>query len=288
VRIGIGLPAAVPGTDATVLGPWASESDRLGFRSLGVIDRLVYDNLEPLTALAAAAACSQRAELVTLVLNVCWRENAALLAKQLASVERLSAGRLTAGLGFGAWPEDYAASEVSMAGRGARFDAMLATMRRVWAGEVAGASGPMPALPDGRPGVLVGGLAPAAYRRAATLGQGWVAPLFGLPALAEGAAALQRAWAAAGRAGRPRVATGRYFCLGAGADDTADAYIEHYYGSDWFAAARADTLTSRERLREELPRLADAGCTDLVLFPCAGALEQVGLLAEALDLPPAG
>jgi alkanesulfonate monooxygenase SsuD/methylene tetrahydromethanopterin reductase-like flavin-dependent oxidoreductase (luciferase family) len=287
MRIGIGLPAAVPGTDATTLGRWASESEDAGFRSLGVIDRLVYDNLEPLTALAAAAARSERAELLTLVLNVCWRQNAVLLAKQMASVERLSGGRLTAGLGFGAWPEDYAASQVSLAGRGARFDAMLATMRRVWAGEVDGASGPMPALPDGRPGMLVGGAVPAAFTRAATLGQGWVAPLFGRSALSEGAAALRQAWATAGRAGRPRVATGRYFCLGTGADQTADAYIEHYYGPDWFAAARADTLTSRERLREELPLLAEAGCTDLVLFPCAGGLEQVGLLAEALDPPPA-
>jgi alkanesulfonate monooxygenase SsuD/methylene tetrahydromethanopterin reductase-like flavin-dependent oxidoreductase (luciferase family) len=288
MRIGIGLPAAVPGTDATTLGRWASESEDAGFRSLGVIDRLVYDNLEPLTALAAAAARSERAELLTLVLNVCWRENAVLLAKQMASVERLSGGRLTAGLGFGAWPEDYAASQVSLAGRGARFDAMLATMRRVWAGEVDGASGPMPALPDGRPGMLVGGAVPAAFTRAATLGQGWVAPLFGRSALSEGAAALRQAWAAAGRAGRPRGATGRYFCLGTGADQTADAYIEHYYGPDWFAAARADTLTSRQRLREELPRLAEAGCTDLVLFPCSGALDQVALLAEALDPPPAG
>jgi alkanesulfonate monooxygenase SsuD/methylene tetrahydromethanopterin reductase-like flavin-dependent oxidoreductase (luciferase family) len=283
MRIGIGLPAAVPGTEATMLGRWASESEDLGFQSLGVIDRLVYDNLEPLTALAAAAARSRRAELLTLVLNVCWRENAVLLAKQLASVDRLSDGRLTAGLAFGAWPEDYAASEVPLAGRGARFDAMLATMRQVWVGAVEGASGPMPALPDGRPTVLIGGLAEAAFTRAATLGQGWAAPLFGLETLSGGAAAVRRAWAAAGRAGRPRVATGRYFCLGPGADGIADAYIEHYYGSDWFAAARADTLTSRERLGEELPRLAEAGCTDLVLFPCSGALEQVGLLAAALE-----
>lgn len=49
LRIGIGLPAAVPGTDMTTLGQWAADSERAGFAAVGVIDRLVYDNLEPLT-----------------------------------------------------------------------------------------------------------------------------------------------------------------------------------------------------------------------------------------------
>jgi hypothetical protein len=50
VRVGIGLPAAVPGTDMTTLGHWAADSERAGFAAVGVIDRLVYDNLDPLTA----------------------------------------------------------------------------------------------------------------------------------------------------------------------------------------------------------------------------------------------
>jgi len=50
MRIGIGLPAAVPGVDGTTIGAWAAEAERAGFASVGVIDRLVYDNLEPLTA----------------------------------------------------------------------------------------------------------------------------------------------------------------------------------------------------------------------------------------------
>ena len=109
VRIGIGLPAAVPGTDMSTLGQWAADAESAGFVALGVIDRLVYDNLEPLTALAAAAR-TERVELLTTVLNVGYRNNPVLLAKQMASVERLSGGRLTAGLGLGGWPEDYAAS----------------------------------------------------------------------------------------------------------------------------------------------------------------------------------
>jgi alkanesulfonate monooxygenase SsuD/methylene tetrahydromethanopterin reductase-like flavin-dependent oxidoreductase (luciferase family) len=74
----------------TMLGCWSSEAERAGFASVGVIDRLVYENLDPLVALAAAAACTSRVELVSTVVNVCWRRNAELLAKQLSSVHRLS------------------------------------------------------------------------------------------------------------------------------------------------------------------------------------------------------
>jgi alkanesulfonate monooxygenase SsuD/methylene tetrahydromethanopterin reductase-like flavin-dependent oxidoreductase (luciferase family) len=276
------LPAAVPGAAATLVGPWAAESERLGFQSLGVIDRLVYDNLDPLAALAAAAARTERVELLTTVLNVGYRRNAVVLAKQIASVDQLSGGRLTVGLALGGWPEDYAASEAPLAGRGATFEAMLAAMRRAWAGELAGASGPMPALPDGRPGMLIGGLVSASFERAARLGQGWVAPSFGLTTLVDGIASARRAWSAAGRPGQPRVVAERYFALGEDADAVADRYLEHYYGAAYFPYVRADALTSWDRVREEVVRLSDVGCDDLVLFPCSGELGQVGRLAETL------
>jgi alkanesulfonate monooxygenase SsuD/methylene tetrahydromethanopterin reductase-like flavin-dependent oxidoreductase (luciferase family) len=272
----------VPGTDARVIGPWAAEAERLGCRSLTVIDRLVYDNLDPLVALAAAAARTERVELLTTVLNVGYRQNPVQLAKQIASVDQLSGGRLTVGLALGGWPEDYAVSDVSLAGRGAAFDATLATLRRVWAGELAGASGPLPALPTGRPGLLIGGLAPAALRRAATASQGWVAPSFGLATLTDGMASVRRAWQEAGRSGQPRVVVERYFSLGRDADTVADHYIEHYYTRQWFSYARGDTLTSRERILDEVSRLAATGCDDLLLLPCSGGIEQLHQLADVL------
>jgi alkanesulfonate monooxygenase SsuD/methylene tetrahydromethanopterin reductase-like flavin-dependent oxidoreductase (luciferase family) len=272
MRIGIGLPAAVPGADMAAVGRWAAEAERAGFSSVGVIDRLIYDNLDPLTALAAAAACTSRVELLSTVVNVCWRGNAVLLAKQLSSVDRLSAGRLTAGLGMGGWPADYAASDVPLAGRGALFEAMLAVMRRTW--EAA----------DARPRILLAGTVPASFIRAATaVSDGWVAPLFGLSLLQDGVPAVRHAWTKAGRQGRPRIVTGRYFSLGPDAETIADEYIRHYYGPDYFAYARADTLTETEQINEELQRLSEAGCTDVLLFPCAGGIKQVSMLAEALQ-----
>jgi alkanesulfonate monooxygenase SsuD/methylene tetrahydromethanopterin reductase-like flavin-dependent oxidoreductase (luciferase family) len=271
MRTGIGLPAAVPEADMTLIGRWAGEAEDAGFESVGVIDRLIYENLDPLIALAAAAACTSRIELVSTVVSVAWRNNAVLLAKQLSSVSRLSGGRVTAGLGMGGWPADYEASEVPHAGRAKLFDSVLATMERHW-----------DATGD-RPRVVLGGTVPASFARAATPpSEGWVAPLFGLSVLSDGRAAVESAWSEAGREGRPRIVTGRYFSLGPGADDTADEYIHHYYGPDYFQPARADTLTEVEQIHTELGRLSEASCTDVLLFPCSGDLEQVSLLAEAL------
>ena len=218
------------------------------------------------------------------MLDVGWRANPVLLAKQMASVDLLSGGRLTAGLGLGGWPEDFAASDVPTAGAGARLRSTLATLRQVWAGDLAGQGGPTHRLPEGRPALLFGGLVAAAHVRAATEGQGWVAPLMGLPILEQGAAAVRSAWADAGRPGEPRIVTGRYFSLGpdAGAGAAADAYLRHYYGDEYFGVARADTPTSPAQLDDELDRLAAAGVTDVVLYPCSPDLDQVGLLADAL------
>jgi alkanesulfonate monooxygenase SsuD/methylene tetrahydromethanopterin reductase-like flavin-dependent oxidoreductase (luciferase family) len=211
LRIGLGLPAAIPDVDGRATIEWAGVAADLGFPSLAVIDRLVYDNLDPVVALAAAAAVNTSAELFTTVLNVPWRQSALTLAKQLWSLERMSGGRLTVGVGLGGWPEDFHASGTDLAGRGARFDDMLGVMLRVWAGETAGAAGPVPALPPGRPPMLFGGFAPRSYERMAALGSGWVAPLFGFDALLGGIAAAHAAWSAAGRIRRPRIVVGRYF-----------------------------------------------------------------------------
>jgi alkanesulfonate monooxygenase SsuD/methylene tetrahydromethanopterin reductase-like flavin-dependent oxidoreductase (luciferase family) len=282
MNIGIGLPAAIPGVDATTLGGWAADAERAGFASVGVIDRLVYDNLEPLTVLAAAAATTTKVELFTTVLNVGWRANPVLLAKQLASVDLLSGGRLTAGLGLGGWPEDFAASDVPTSGGGARLDAAVDTMRRVWAGELVGQGGPARTMPPGRPSILFGGLVPAAFARAATRGDGWVAPLMGLTLLEQGAAAVYEQWTAAGRAGTPRIATGRYVSLGPDGGPLAREYLAHYYGPERAHIPLAETPTTNGQLLEELDRLQDFGVTDVLLFPCSADHRQLDLITDAL------
>ena len=114
------------------IGSFAAQAEQAGFESVGVIDRLVYDNLDPLIALAAAAARTSRIGLISTVVNVNWRANPRLLAKQLSSVVRVSGGRFTAGLGMGGWPADYEASDIPPNGQGKRFAAALAVMDEAW------------------------------------------------------------------------------------------------------------------------------------------------------------
>ena len=220
---------------------------------------------------------------MTTVLNAGWRANSVLLAKQIASVDLISGGRLTVGVGLGGWPEDYEASGVGMTGRGARLDDDLATMRRVWAGEVAGQGGPTRQLPTGRPTLLFGGLVPAAHVRAAACGEGWVAPFLGHDVLLHGVDAVRQAWAQQRRSGTPRIATGRYVSLGDHATTTTRGYLRHYYGADAVDVVLADTATDGDELHVQLDRLRDAGVTDVVLHPCTADRETVPMLAEALS-----
>src|ERR687887_816133 len=126
MQIGIGLPSTIPGTEGEQIVEWARRAERRGFSSLGTIDRIVFDNYEPLIALAAAAAVTERIRLTTSILIAPYRANAALLAKQAASVDRLSGGRLVLGMAVGGRPDDFEASGVPFDGRGRRFDEMLA------------------------------------------------------------------------------------------------------------------------------------------------------------------
>src|SRR5436190_10205637 len=145
--VGIGLPATIPGAEGDQILEWARRAEARGFSSLGTIDRLVYGNYEPLIALAAAAAVTERIRLATTILIAPIRGNAALLAKEAASVDRLSGGRLVFGVAVGGREDDYEASGVDFHTRGRQFEEILRTWKRVWDGEsfgTAGAIGPQP------------------------------------------------------------------------------------------------------------------------------------------------
>jgi alkanesulfonate monooxygenase SsuD/methylene tetrahydromethanopterin reductase-like flavin-dependent oxidoreductase (luciferase family) len=279
--VGIGLPNAVRGVDRPGIVEWARRAEAAGFSSLGTIDRIVYPNFESLIALAAAAAVTERIRLVTDVLLTPLRSNTALLAKQTATLDRLSDGRLVLGLGVGGREDDFQVSGVDFASRGRIFDRQLEELRRLWEGE--GGVGPRPARGD-RPALLIGGTVDKAFRRAARYADGWTLG-GGTPEMAADAAGkLRAAWDAAGREDEPRTMALFYFALGDGAETAARTSLGDYYA---FLGPYADQIVAsaakdEETVRSYLAAFEQAGTDEVICFPTSPDVGQVDLLARAL------
>src|SRR3954451_10719241 len=120
MEIGIGLPATIPGVTGGQLTEWARNAEGAGFSTLGTIDRIVYPNYEPFVALAAAAAVTERIRLTTSIAILPFRESAAMVAKQLATIHALSGGRVVLGAAVGAREDDYEATGSNFHDRGRR------------------------------------------------------------------------------------------------------------------------------------------------------------------------
>jgi alkanesulfonate monooxygenase SsuD/methylene tetrahydromethanopterin reductase-like flavin-dependent oxidoreductase (luciferase family) len=283
--IGIGLPSTIPGIPGRLVMQWASAAELAGFSSLGTIDRIVYANLETVPVLAAAAAVTERIGLTTAILIGPYRGNGALLAKQLATVDSIAGGRLQLGIAVGGRQDDFDATASPFHTRGRDFDSQLVQMREVWAQEPRGFAGPIGPAPvqSGGPPMLIGGNADAAFQRMVDFGVGWIHGGGGPAAFAAGADRARRAWREAGRAGEPRLAALSYASLGPDAQEHAQRYLGDYYGflGDFAGRVAAGALTTPQKVADAVAAYTDAGCDELILFPCNPAVVQVALIAEA-------
>lgn len=277
MRIGIGLPTSTPGASGPRMVDWAQRADQGPFSSLGVIDRVVYDSYDPLIALTAAAAVTSRVALCTMIAIGPLRRTV-MLAKQAASLDALSGGRLVLGLSIGARREDYEAADAQYAGRGAQFSRQLAQLREVWDDA---SIGPAPATAGG-PTVLVGGGSGPSFQRAARSADGYVHGGGPPRAFASAADKARAAWVEAGRAGQPALWGQSYFTLTDAA--AGDAYMRDYYAftGGFVERIAAGLLTTPEAIREHCRGYADAGCDELVLLPATSNPEELDRLAEVL------
>ncbi len=282
MKVGIGLPTTIPGVQRGEVLEWARRADAAGFSTLGTLDRLVYPNHEPLVALSAAAAVTERIGLMTAILLVPWRQNALLVAKQAATVHALSEGRLTLGVGLGSRDDDYEASGVPTKGRGKRFDEMLDRIGQIWAGEEVGYAGAVgPDVSENPPDLIVGGTADAAFRRAARYGHGWMLGGGAPDRFPELAEKLNAAWAEEGRDGEPRRMALTYFALGSDPEGDTERSIGDYYSfaPEYAGAVVAGTAKGEDGVRDRLDQFSEAGVDEVVMFPASPDPEQVDLLA---------
>lgn len=286
MQIGIGHPGTTPGVKGALILDWARRADSGPFSSLGSLDRLVYPNYEPLITLTAAAAVTQRIRLMTTVLLAPLRD-AALLAKQAASLDAISGGRLTLGVGIGGREDDFRAAGVPFHERGKRFEAQLAAMKRIWSGqplaEDVGPVGPAPVRVDG-PELLIGGYSPAAIRRVSQWGDGYIAGGAPPPMARQGYEVAEQAWKAAGRTGKPRFVAGMYWGLGSNAAERAGTYIRNYYAflGPMVEQMAGSVPTTPEAVKGAIQAFADVGVDELICWPCIADLDQVDRLADLI------
>ena len=152
------LPTMLPHTRADFLA-WCRGIDEGPWTSLAVPERVTYPSHDVVVQLAGAAAVTERVRLWTTIV-ILPMHDAVATAKQMASVDVLSDGRLTMGVGIGGREHDYRAVGASFARRFPRMDEQVATMQRIWNGEPpfdgADPVGPPPVQPGGPP--LVAGV----------------------------------------------------------------------------------------------------------------------------------
>jgi len=274
-NIGLAWVNPAPLTKPENVINFAKKCEAMGCHSMWTIDRIAYDNLEPLTILAAAAGATQKLRLGTSVLLGNLR-HPTHLAKIVATLDFISNGRLTLGLGFGSRESDYKAVEIPYEHRGTRAVEQVELMKRLWTEDnvthkgkfftVENLSiGPRP-VQKPYPPIWTGGGAETALKRAGTWADGFICGSSAIPDFAATWAKVSAYARAAGRNPDKITKAGLTFMAiddnQAAAVKTVEDYVVRYYG----------------RLR------ADVANTSLVGSPAA-IVDRIGaFLSKSLDM----
>jgi probable F420-dependent oxidoreductase len=231
MQIGFAAPTSGAWATPEVILRVGRRADELGYHALWTFQRLltstaqdwaeVYRSVaDPIVALSYLAGHTSRVRLGLGVVNIPFF-SPALLAKQLATLDVVSGGRLDAGLGLGWSREEFAASGVPYAGRGRRAEEFVSVLRALWTQQVTEFSGEFYEVPAARiepkpvqrphPPIILGGFAEPALRRAGRLADGWISS--SRADLTRLGATISAVRGAAARAGRDP-ATLRFICRG--------------------------------------------------------------------------
>ncbi|WP_380872677.1 luciferase [Sphingomonas sp. DBB INV C78] len=291
MKLGMTLPVMEPDVDRAMLEGWVRAIDQGPFSSLCFGERMAFDNPETLSLLGACAAWTDRVRLVTTIM-IPQLHDPVMLAKSLATVDMLSQGRLTVGLGIGGRIEDYVAAGADPATRThGELARRVDVMKRVWAGEkVVDAIKPVGPAPvqSGGPELLIGAQGPKATRMAAAWADGIAGFSFNMDMKDVEASfdQVRAAWAEAGRPA-PRLTTSFWFALGDGARAQVQSHLRHYF--NWIEPATLEAMLpvtgfagSTAELRDVLRQIADLGADEVQLIPTSGDVEEVARVADLI------
>lgn len=275
--VGLALPTMAGGWQRSTYLDWCRITDEGPFSSISCGERITFRNVEMLTTLAAAAALTERVRVMVNLAIAPWHATT-MLAKQLATLDVLSAGRLDVGLGVGGRGQDYDGLGVSADGRHARLHEQVDEMRRLWSGEavVDGAPpvGP-PVVQPGGPPLYAGATGPKSLRRCARWAVGVSAFSFGLDAgeVATAVADARAAWVDACIEAPPRMVVGCFYVLDADEARAASElerfthdYLEVFGERTARGLSRRATLSSPGRLAAALAAIEETGDVDEVIL----------------------
>ena len=285
------LPVMVPGLDRDVLLDWCGRVDRGPFSHIAAGERITFPNPEIIVTLSAAAMATERVKIFPNVI-VLPLHSAVLKAKQLATLDVLSRGRLVLGVGAGAREEDFRAAGAPFEKkRLSQLEAQVDTLRRAWSGEIVveGAARPVEPAPFQKEGpeILAGSIYPRGIRRAARWADGIVSFSFA-PSMEEigtGFNAAREAWKSQGRPA-PRLLTSCWFALGPNPVAQIESYVHRYLsflGQDFARSITPQVeCTSPAKLGEILRRIQDLGADEISLVPTSLDADEVDRAADVI------
>ena len=291
MKIGICLPYMKAGITREDYLAWFQAVDRGPFHSVSCGERIHGPTYDMRVILAAAAAATSRVE-ITPTLYVLPMHSATRVAKEIATLDILSGGRVRqVAVGYGGREKDYEAVGARFQGRYGRMDRQVEQIRQVWRGEEivpgGGSIGPEPTTAGG-PRILAGAIGPKSIARCARWADGLYAwsgngeqhELQAAFTLAE------EAWASAGRNSRPYRLGGFWYTL---ADEGQQKLYDYVY--DYLAIAGPEIATmmaesvnrsTPDRVRQALDNAEAAGCEELFMVPVTADLSEVERLADII------
>jgi alkanesulfonate monooxygenase SsuD/methylene tetrahydromethanopterin reductase-like flavin-dependent oxidoreductase (luciferase family) len=293
MEIAMTLPTMLPHGREEVLA-WCRGIDEGPWSSLAVPERVTYPSHALTVQLSAAAALTERVRLWS-TLVVLPAHDAVQVAKEMASVDQLSAGRLTVGVGVGGREHDYRAIGGDFTRRWQRMDNQVAEMQRIWAQEPpfdgADPVGPPPVQAGGPP-FVAGVVGPKALARAAQWAIGVDDPssivAVDATALARQREKVVQAWKDAGRDEAPHFSASLWYALGPDAKQQLGAYVYDYLKifDEGYARSTAEhaPVHTAAALREAMDAAREAGCDEFFLVPTTTDPAELDRTREALGI----
>jgi probable F420-dependent oxidoreductase len=293
-HIGLTLPISTPDHSPDTVLRCARLAEDAGAHSLWTIDRLTFGNQEPLLGLAAAAAITTSVKLGTSVLLGTLR-GPAMLAKQIATLDQLSGGRVILGLGVGSRTDDFEAAGVPFEHRGTRAEEMVDILRLAWSGEPVkyqghfysmdvGPIGPRPI--QSRIPIWFGGSAQPALRRAGRIADGFIGGSSrGAEGFRESMETVKDSAASAGR--DPEALSGATLMMVSLDDDRERARQRAFdYQANYYSAARANpdqcVLGSVDECAAQVRPYLEVGADVLIISPVTSDIDHYERICSEL------